>query len=202
MCASFGLHLAFTGVSTHASAPEKGINPALAIAEIICELKNITDPSQYKGMVMCTVIHAELGTKGAYGVAASTGSVSVTCRAEYDEDMTKLENRILDFCNDTAVKHKLKSEVSKHDCFPATVNQKYGADKVRSIARDLGMPITELKDAIRGSEDYGHYLKMIPGAFFFLGAGNCPPVHSIDYDFPDDIIETGVEFFRALALAQ
>ena len=199
MCASEGISVYFTGTPAHASTPEKGINPAAALAELILEIPKLSDPSLYQGMAMCTVIHGELGTPGAFGVSASRGSLSVTCRAQHDGDMEALAKRLRECALAIAKKYGLGCEFSVHDSFPATVNHHAGAEQVRDAARRLGLSLAELDEPTRGSEDYGHYLKRIPGAFFFLGAGDRPSLHSADYDFPDEIIETGVELFKALA---
>lgn len=198
MCASKGVTVSLTGLSSHASMPEKGINPAQALAEIIHEIPKLSDPSFYQGMVLCTIIHAELGTKGAFGVSASKGSLSLTCRAQQEKDLEALEKRLFEYAEARAKYHGLGSEISIHDDFPATVNHKAEAEQVRTAARKLGLSLTEMEEPLRGSEDFGHYLKRIPGAFFFLGAGDCPNIHSRDYDYPDDIIETGVELFKAI----
>ena len=198
MCASEGITVSVTGVSTHASTPEKGINPAAALAELILEIPKLSDPSLYQGMAMCTVIHAELGTPGAFGVSASRGSISVTCRAQNEDDMEALEKRLHECALAIAKRCGLGCEFSLHDSFPATVNHHAGVEQVREAARKLGLPLVEMDEPLRGSEDFGHYLKRIPGAFFFIGAGGCPSLHSADYDYPDDIIETGVEVFKAL----
>ena len=57
--------------------------------------------------------------------------------------------------------------------------------------RALGVPICDMPEAMRGSEDFGHYLKQISGALF-------PPIHAEQFDFPDDEIETAVEIFMAV----
>ena len=198
MCASGGITASFTGVSTHASSPELGKNPAFAIAELILSIPEMEDSSNYKGMTMCTVIHAETGTAGAFGVSASKGSLSVTCRARYDDDMEALERRFRERAVSLANNYGLGCDFSLHDVFPATVNHEAGTRKVREAARILGMPVEEMEEPTRGSEDFGHYLKRIPGAFFFIGSGDCPHLHSREFDFPDDIIETGVEIFKAI----
>lgn len=56
------------------------------------------------------------------------------------------------------------------------------------------------------SEDFGHYLKKVPGAFFFIGNGNgehrpdghgpgpCS-LHNPSYDFNDAILPIGASVF-------
>ena len=57
-----------------------------------------------------------------------------------------------------------------------------------------------MSEAFRGSEDFGEYLKHTKGAIYYIGNGeDYPPVHTFDYDFRDDIIETAVELFKGLS---
>jgi metal-dependent amidase/aminoacylase/carboxypeptidase family protein len=60
--------------------------------------------------------------------------------------------------------------------------------------------VVEMKKGFRGSEDFGHYLKKTKGAICYIGNGlDYPAVHTHEYDFPDEIIETAVELFKELA---
>ena len=54
-----------------------------------------------------------------------------------------------------------------------------------------------------GSEDFGLFLEKIPGCFAFLGTGreneeNFAPLHNPFFDYNDDMLETGAEFFAEL----
>jgi len=45
-------------------------------------------------------------------------------------------------------------------------------------------------------EDFGYITSNIKGAMFGLGSGvTNPDLHNPDYDFPDEIIETGKSMF-------
>lgn len=48
-------------------------------------------------------------------------------------------------------------------------------------------------------EDFGWFSQNYKAAMFGLGAGvNTPALHHADYDFPDEIIETGFNMFTAI----
>ena len=67
------------------------------------------------------------------------------------------------------------------------------------VAKAKGMELIELKEAFRGSEDFGHYTKLTKGAFCFIGNGeDYPHIHTNEYDFRDELIESGVELFKGL----
>ena len=52
---------------------------------------------------------------------------------------------------------------------------------------------------MRWSEDFGHYLKICPGAFFGIGAGEAhPPLHTENYAYPDALLMPTMQAFLTL----
>lgn len=53
------------------------------------------------------------------------------------------------------------------------------------------------------SEDFGAFLKVVPGAFVFIGNGapdsvGCVPLHNARYDFNDEVLPIGARYFAEL----
>jgi metal-dependent amidase/aminoacylase/carboxypeptidase family protein len=187
------------GRPAHASQPERGINPAFAIARVIDAIPELISPESNKGTVLCTVIQVDVGER-AFGVSASRGNLLLTIRAAYEEEMGRLRTRLEDLARVQAETSGLKLSVSYTDVFPETVNHKDSSDKIRQVCRAKGFPLIEKRNASRGSEDFGHYTKLIKGAICYVGNGeDYPQIHTHQYDFPDEIIETAVELFKGLA---
>lgn len=68
-------------------------------------------------------------------------------------------------------------------------------------ARQGGMEVLAMKELFRASEDFGHYLKVCPGAMVYVGNGEeYPQIHTDRYDFPDKILETIVELFKHILI--
>ncbi len=198
-CASKGMTIHMEGTPTHASAPELGKNPALAIAKTICAIPELIAPEKNKGMVLCTVIQVDVGER-AFGVSASKGDLLLTVRALYESEMDRLQQSLEDLARTLAAECGLKVSFSYNDVFPETVNHKESSDKIRQVCKDKGFELVEVEEAHRGSEDYGHFTKETKGAMCFIGNGeDYPAVHTVEYDFPDAIIETAVELFKGLA---
>ena len=81
--------------------------------------------------------------------------------------------------------------MEEQDIFPATENDPVCAQKVmeKCNGKHLEVPM-------RWSEDFGHYLKKCKGAFFGIGAGkDHPALHTITYEYPDDLLEKTAEAF-------
>ncbi|HQE66748.1 MAG TPA: amidohydrolase, partial [Bacillota bacterium] len=81
-----------------------------------------------------------------------------------------------------------------------TANHKESSDKIRMACQKKGLELSEMTEAFRGSDDFGHYLKQTKGAICYIGNGeNYPVVHTPDFDFNDEIIETAVELFKGIS---
>ena len=80
--------------------------------------------------------------------------------------------------------------------FPNTQNDSTCNKIILKAAKQAGLTTEKLLFPFRWSEDFGHFLKNYPGVLFGLGAGtDQPALHNPDYDFPDELIEAGVQMF-------
>jgi amidohydrolase len=199
-CASKGMTIHMKGVSTHASAPELGKNPAFAIAEIIRAIPGLIDPKDHKGIILCTVICVDIGEE-AFGISAHDGRLLLTLRGQYEAEMDALQRSLEEIAKEQAELYGLEISFSFQEPFPETSNSPECADKVRRACAALGVPVYELPAPMRGSEDFGYFLKRTKGAGFLVGAGEeRPQIHTTGYDFNDNIIETTVEIYIKLAI--
>ncbi|WP_227939606.1 M20 metallopeptidase family protein [Alkalihalobacillus deserti] len=197
--ASKGMTIHMEGSPAHASQPEDGANPSFAIAKIIDATPSFVSPEKNEGVVLCTVVQVDIGER-AFGVSASKGDLLLTIRALYEEELDKLQKNLEDLALAQAEKYGLKASFSYNDAFPETVNHKESSDKIRQVCDAKGIPVVEVTEAFRGSEDFGHYLKQSKGAMCYIGNGeDYPQIHTNEYDFRDEIIETAVELFKGLA---
>ena len=198
-CASKGLTIKFTGRASHASAPESGINPAAAIAELTLYASRLSGRGQFEGMTLATVVHVSAGSPN-FGIAAGEGSISLTIRAEFETDLSRLESMIRAKSAELARRDGLAVGYETCDVFPETSNDAESAAMVHRAAAELGIPAAEMHEPLRASEDFGHFLKKCPGAMFYIGDGeNHAALHTPDYDFPDAILETAVELEYRIA---
>ena len=196
-CASKGTSVFMKGKPTHASLPEFGVNPVFALAKVVDALPEIAAPEAYEGLVLCTVVQLDVGDY-AFGTAASSGVLRMTIRAEIEAEMDALQARIEETARAEAAKYGLELRFEFEDEFPETRNDPACVEKVYQAAAKLGYEAGE-QPISRGSEDFGHYLKLIPGAIFFIGNGkDRPSFHTSGYDFNDAILENAVETFKAL----
>jgi amidohydrolase len=197
-CGSTGMIIHLKGIPAHASQPEDGRNPCFAIAEIVRCIPGFTDPAQYRGLVMCTVIGIDAG-KEAFGMAAGEGRLMLTIRGQFDGELEALRQKIEDKTREQAARYGLEYDFSFRDSVPAAVNHAESAGKVRRAAKGLGLTLLEGDALSRGSEDFGWFTKRTRGAMFWVGAGEGrAPIHTVQFDFNDGIIPTVVDLYMAL----
>ncbi len=196
-CASMGLTVRFTGMTSHASEPEKGKNPASALAALTT-FSQSPDPSLYAGQVWCAVIGLALGNRN-FGISPGEGEVSFTLRAQEEADLDLLEKQLRERALDLAARSGLRATFSLSDPFPETRNDPACAGRVREAASRLGLACLAMEEPWRASEDFGWYTKVLPGAIFYIGCGeDHPALHTGGYDFPDEVLDTAAALFRAL----
>jgi len=197
--ASRGMIIKMKGKTSHASEPEKGINPAFTAAKIINQIPKLTSKKNNKGLVLCTVVQIDIG-KEAFGISPGEGRLLLTIRSQYEEELIKLQNNIKSIACNEAEKSGLKVDFYDRDVFPETVNHRENVDKAKKVGEIKNFKVNKLKKPFRASEDFGYYTKLIKGAIFYIGNGeNYPDIHTSEYDFRDEIIERAVEMFKGLA---
>ncbi len=187
------------GKTSHAAEPEKGINPGLAIAEILHLSKTLTvDNLDRDDFALITMVHVNMGEK-AYGISAGYGEVHFTIRTWTNNVMDNLTDRLLDSANSIADKHLLEISEEWLEVFEANENDEAAVEIVKASAQELGLEYEDRKTPFKWGEDFGLYTQKYRGLMFGLGAGlDCPALHNPDYDYPDEITKTGIDMFNSI----
>ena len=192
--ASTGIVYRLDGRETHASTPELGINPGLAVAEIVNRFNGFN--GHHGEFRQSTLICVRVG-EPAFGTSAGHGELMFTLRAFSNAEMERLLNDAHQAVDEIAGRYGLKVSYSLVETFGSTENH---AECVDVLMRECGNEVIVKEEPFRWSEDFGAYLLHFPGAMFGFGAGEShPELHHPDYDFPDDIIEPAARLFLRLA---
>jgi len=193
--ASKGLIITFLGKTAHAAEPEKGVNPAFAIAQLIDFVRNkLNNKKNYSNLAFVTIVHLKVGEK-AFGTSPAKAVLMLTLRAFCDEDMQKMTDLLKNELNDISKREQLKYTVSETDVFPALVNDANLTDRLINLLAGAEQKFKILDEPFRWSEDFAYFSQKYPAVFFGIGAGkNIPNLHNPNYDFPDDIIEPAAKF--------
>jgi amidohydrolase len=199
--ASTGVKIKIVGETAHAAAPETGNSPALVVAKLLPILTDLPNAktSELNDFTLITMTHVQIGAP-TFGISPADAKIFLTLRAYDNQDLNTILNHIKSTVDQIAKGFEI--EITQHESFNATVSHDDQVDLLQSIASQNNLHVTEIEAANRWSEDFGLFLQQCPGAIFGLGSGTQqPPLHNHFYDFPDELIETGIKMFKGVIKA-
>jgi amidohydrolase len=188
------------GKTAHAAEPENGQNPSLTIAEVIkfCDSLSNNNPD-IDDFTVITPIFTNIG-EIAYGTAAGEGETHFTIRTWTEEQMKSICQLIERKVSELSDENQLSYHISYDDQFQANHNQVAANELIKEAAKTNKLDVLEKDEPFKWGEDFGAFSQRFHGAMFGLGAGKeTPALHNPDYDFPDELIETGSKIFYAVA---
>lgn len=193
--ASKGMIIRLLGETSHAAEPQDGKSPALAMAAIVQMLAGLPKAHSFEDFTLTTVIHALLG-EIAFGTTPGYAEVRATLRTFSNTDMQKLTHEAVKQAQAIAQKYDLGIEIDWTEAFAATVNNAACVETIKKAAERSGFEVKLVTHPMKWSEDFGQFTERYPGALFGLGAGeHHPQLHNPDYDFPDEVLPTGIAMF-------
>jgi amidohydrolase len=187
------------GKTAHAAEPENGIHPGQMLSRVLDFTRQISQTEKGdQNFFLATPVHAVLG-ENANGISPGHALLKITCRAfstkVFKQNMEKLET----FINETAGNEDLKVTLQYEEEFFSNQNHSDAVAHIFQACKALQIPTQEPAHPFKWGEDFGLFTQNTKGAMFGLGAGlNTPALHNPDYDFPDEIITTGVSVFSQI----
>lgn len=191
------------GKGAHSSSPHMGTDPLVIAAEIILALQTVVarnlDPLQ-TAVVSCTEIHSD----GIRNAIPSNVEIKGDTRSFTPEVQKLLEERMRSLCEGICTMHGAECEFDYTHEFSPTINWDKCNEVTTLAAKNIVGEEKTNSDCtpIMASEDFGKFIEKIPGCFVFLGSKvegeEVIPLHNSLYDYNDEIIETGAEFFAEI----
>ena len=199
-CASCGLSVQMTGRPAHAAYPGDGANPIEPLSRLALETPGMIgdvlagDPR----LLMRTLIGLNAGGDN-FGLSASEGRLNMTLRGHRQADVDALIGKIKARAEALCAEEGMTCALSLSDVFPDTTNDGAAVDEALPRLRGAGLEVMELAEPMRWSEDFGWFLKRVPGMYFGIGAGeHAPGLHTANYEFDDALIAPAVRAFVAM----
>ena len=199
-CAVNSFIIKLDGITSHAAEPHMGINPALALAEITTKFSSLIQADLTKeNYCLITPIYSKMGKK-AYGVSAGAAEIHFTVRSDSNERMKIIEKDLEKEAKKIAAQFNLKCRTSLTQKFYANENSVKAVEHIKKAAATHQLNYIEKETPFTWGEDFGLFTHQFSGAMFGLGSGtDSPALHNPDYDFPDEIIPTGVALFHQIS---
>jgi len=186
------------GQGGHAAKPHSTVDPTVVASHIILALQSIAsrnvDPMEH----IVSMTSFETSSK-AFNVIPAEVELRGTIRTMASDVRVLAEQRIKDIARLTAEAYGAVAEITYMPGYPVMVNSETQTEFAAKIAKDVAGNCSEA-EAIMGSEDFAYMLEERPGAYILLGNGEkSEMVHTVHYDFNDDIIPAGCSWFSEVA---
>lgn len=194
--ASKGMVIHLKGSTSHAAYPEDGNSPAGAMAKIIIGLQQL--PRKLEGFSLVTVVNAVLG-EISFGTSPGHATIRATLRSFDDLLMEKLTGLSEELACRVADEDGISVGFQYTEAFSATENHPEAWEIAHTAATRLNLAVRHTAVPFRWSEDFGQLSSLTKTMLFGVGAGTAhPQLHAAVYDFPDEIIATGIKMFHQI----
>lgn len=191
------------GRGAHAAAPHLGVDPVLVGAHIVTALQSIAsrnaDPLK-SVVVSATMFHAG----SAFNIIPQRAQLTGTVRTLEPGMRDLAEQRLRDIVAGVCKTFGAEASVDYERGYPATINHPEETRYAAEVARKaLGADFLDEQVApMMGGEDFSFMLLERPGAYVFIGNGDSAGLHHPAYDFNDDVLPYGMQFWTELAKAR
>ncbi len=185
------------GVGTHASSPEKGIDPIIVAAHIITALQTIVSRSVSAfDQVLISVTHLKSGN--TWNVIPTTAYLEGTVRTVNAKSREFVPQRMRQIVKGMADSFGATAELKWYAGPPATDNTAEWTSVALEVAKEQGYVIKKLPSTLIG-EDFAYYQEKIPGAFVNIGTGVSYSLHHPKFQVDDAAILPGANYFAQLS---
>jgi amidohydrolase len=187
------------GYGSHGARPELSKDAVVIAMTLGQALQTIVsrnvEPAQ-AAVLSITQIHSG----SAYNVIPGEARLCGTVRAFSDEVRALIRTRIKEICAGIASTFQVEIIADVRDTFGVLVNQEEQSKVVEQAARTVVDPdkvITTVKPRM-GSEDFADMMRVVPGAYFWVGHEGSVTVHNPGYVLDDKILPIGASMFARI----
>jgi hippurate hydrolase len=194
MSRSCEVKLKVTGKSAHIAKAYEGIDAMAAGVEFYQKARALEQalPENVYRILNFGKFQSGSVCNAVAGEAFLHGSL----RAFQDEIYASMRDGLKGIAAQVEENTGCKLELSLGAGYPAVMNPPELYEKVSAMVE-----FRELEAPSMITEDFSWYQRTVPGLFFFLGTGNSPALHSDNFDFPEEILLSGADFFEKIAEA-
>ncbi|RXH53528.1 amidohydrolase [Kurthia gibsonii] len=187
------LFIDLKGLGGHAAFPHHTKDMTVAAASLIMQLQTIVSRNinPLEGSVI-TVGKMTSGT--VQNVISDAARLEGTIRTVTAESMAQIKKRIQTLCEATALAFECDVTIDYGSMYYQVYNDAHCATSLLQYADSVeGMTAYECPPAMTG-EDFGFFLKEIPGAMFWAGANTPYGLHHAKISPDENLIEQNILF--------
>lgn len=200
MASADSFKITIDGKGGHAAMPHNGVDPVLVAAHIITATQSLVSRGT-SPLDSAVISITQMQGGDAFNVIPEQAILRGTVRTLNPQQQQTLQQRFHHLVEQTASAFGASATLSYREGYPVTMNHAQEARHCYKVACDLlGKDQVQWSPApSMAAEDFAFFLQHKPGAYFWLGnggggEGGCG-LHNPHYDFNDDVLITGAQFW-------
>jgi len=203
MASEDNFEIVIEGMGHHAAMPHRGVDPIVVASQIVLALQTIVsrriNPSE-KSVISIT----EFITDGTVNVVPNIVTLKGDTRSFVPEVQRQIKDNMQLMAESICAANGIQCTFTYNSVFDSTINSEVQAEKAFSLARELVGEdnVSMAFEPPMTSEDFAFMLQATPGCYVLLGNdaadSNGCGLHNPNYDFNDDILTTGADFWVKL----
>lgn len=202
ICASESLfEITITGQGGHASMPQVGVDAITVGAEMVTALQTIVS-RKLAPDAGAVVSVTEFITDGQRNVLPGQAVLKGDVRTRQPQDRKTVDRYMRQIVGGIAQAHGVEVSVTFNTEFVEVINAPEPTQAVYRAADAAGLDLIRERPPMSFSEDFAHLSNAVPGCFLLMGNGqdgpHGQPLHASDYDFNDDLLPIGANFWVEL----
>jgi amidohydrolase len=192
------------GKGGHGGMPHKTIDSIVLASQLVMSSQSIISRN-IDPLESGVITFGKLNSGSAFNIIANNASLEGTTRSFTPEVRETLQKKLEELTDGLAKIYGAKIKIDYQSGYPAVVNHEREVDVILDAARGVfGPENTGIMKPNMVGEDFSYYLKEIPGAFCFVGAGdpNKPmyPHHHPRFQIDEGVLPLAAEWFCRLAM--
>lgn len=194
------------GKGGHGAIPQSSHDPIVAAAQLVVALQTVvsrnTDPLE-----AAVVTVGRIAGGNAFNVIPDAVQLEGTVRTFSEAVQDQTEAAIRRVAQGIASAMQVSVEIEYQRISTPVINDPTYCDILRAVATEVpGVALGPPAYRTMGGEDMASFLRLVPGAFFFLGAGNAAvgaayPHHHPNFELDEAALPLGVQILAKYAEA-
>lgn len=200
LSAEDNFEIVLTGLGGHAARPQWGRETLVAACALVTSLQTIV-ARRLSPTDIAVVSVTELITDGTRNALPGEARILGDARSFRSNVSAEIEKQMRVIAQGTAAAYNVSAELTYTREFVPLHNDAALVDEAFAAARSVfgEENVSVAADPMTASEDFARFLDHAPGCFAYIGNGEgSAPLHNPNYDFNDEILPDGCNYFSAI----
>jgi hippurate hydrolase len=193
--------LTIEGKGGHAAQPQFSNDPIVSAGLTITALQTSIS-RQLNPFDQSVLSLTKIEGGSAFNVIPDTVTIGGTLRSANKTTRDEMLQKIKKIAESACAINNCTVNLEIRPGYPATINDKISAEFASKVFEDTfgSNTLNKEEKPTMTSEDFSYMLHEKPGAYIWLGAGTkSEKLHSAYYDFNDELLPIGAEYWASLA---